>query len=57
VKEFSYRCWAMRTSYFNPDNFNRRSDDVFAGRTALTLVAIPEEVEVDITLEHCIEIP
>jgi len=57
VKEFSYRCWAMRTSYFNPDNFNRRTDDVFAGRAALALIAIPEEVEVDITLERCVEIP
>jgi FkbM family methyltransferase len=57
AKEFSYRCWTMRTPFFNPDNFNCRTDDIFAGRAALALVAIPEEVEVDIMLEGCVEIP
>jgi FkbM family methyltransferase len=56
VKEFSYRCWRMETPFFNPENFNRRETDIFAGRTALALLAIPEEIEVDIALDGCIEL-
>lgn len=57
AREFSYRCWTMRTAYFNPNNFNRRANDVFPGRAALVLVAIPEEMEADIALDGCVEIP
>jgi hypothetical protein len=53
---FSYRCWRMETALFHPSNFNRRDKDIFAGRKALTLLAIPEEIEVDIVLDGCIEI-
>jgi precorrin-6B methylase 2 len=56
VKEFSYRCWRMETALFNPQNFNRREADIFSGRTALALLAIPEEIEVDIALDRCVEI-
>jgi precorrin-6B methylase 2 len=56
VKEFGYRCWRMATPLFNPDNFNRRENDIFSGRIGLAVLAIPEEIEVDLALDHCIEI-
>jgi hypothetical protein len=56
VKELSYRCWRAETSIFNPENFNRRESDIFAGRTDLALLAIPEEIEIDIALPGCIEL-
>jgi hypothetical protein len=40
----------------NPQNFNRRETDIFNGATALALLAIPEEIEVDVALDECIEI-
>jgi precorrin-6B methylase 2 len=56
VKEFSYRCWRMETAFFNPQNFNCHDTDIFSGRTALALLAMPEEIDVDITLDQCTEI-
>jgi hypothetical protein len=56
AKEFSYRCWRMETALFNPENFNRRDDDIFAGQTALALLATPEEIEVGIDLHGCVEL-
>ena len=57
VTVFSYRCWRMETPLFNPENFNHRKENIFSARTALALLAIPEEIEVDILLEGCEEIP
>ena len=56
TREFSYRCWRMETPLFNPQNFNRRETDIFDGGSALALLAIPEEIEVDVALDECIEI-
>jgi FkbM family methyltransferase len=56
VKEFSYRCWRLETRLFNPRNFNRRETDIFGGRAVPMLLAIPEEIEVDVVLEGCVEI-
>jgi len=56
ARQFSYRCWRMETALFNRQNFNRREADIFDGGTALALLAIPEEIEVDIALDECIEI-
>jgi len=56
VRAFSYRCWRMETALFNAENFNRRETDIFAGRTALSLLAIPEEIDVDIALDNCVEL-
>ncbi len=44
VKGYGYRCWRVETPLYDPANFNRRDDDIFGGRTALALVAIPEEI-------------
>ena len=51
ARAFGYRCWKMAVSLFNPDNFNRRDDDIFSGRMALALLAIPEELDVDAELQ------
>jgi hypothetical protein len=46
----------METALFNAENFNRREADIFSGRTALALLAIPEEIDVDIALDDCVEL-
>jgi len=56
AREFGYRCWRMEAALFNRQNFNRREADIFGGAKAITLLAIPEEIEVDITLDECTEI-
>jgi tetratricopeptide (TPR) repeat protein len=57
VKALGYRCWRMEAPLFNPNNFNCRADDIFGGATSLALLAVPEEVEVDVALRACTEIP
>ena len=56
AREFGYRCWRMEAGLFNRENFNRREADIYAGAKAMALLAIPEEIDVDITLDQCIEI-
>lgn len=56
LRDFGYRRWRMETPLFNPDNFNRRDHDIFSGQSALALLAIPEEIDVDIVLDSCREI-
>ena len=45
VKGFGYRCWRVETPLYDAANFNRRDDDLYAGRTALALAAVPEEID------------
>ena len=56
AREFGYRCWRMESPLFNPENFNRRDDDIFSGGVALALLAFPEEIEVDVALDGCVEL-
>jgi tetratricopeptide (TPR) repeat protein len=56
AREFGYRCWRMEAAWFNPGNFNRRDGDIFAGRNALTLIAIPEEMDGDMAQFGCVEL-
>jgi hypothetical protein len=56
VREFGYRCWRMETPLFNVHNFNRRDADIFGGRTALALLAVPEETDVDVMFDGCSEL-
>jgi tetratricopeptide (TPR) repeat protein len=53
VRDAGYQCFKVETPLFNPDNFNGRAVDEFAGRTALALLGIPEEIEVDVALDGC----
>jgi tetratricopeptide (TPR) repeat protein/precorrin-6B methylase 2 len=56
VKAFGYRAWRMSAPMFNPDNFNRRVDDIFSGRSALAVLAFPEEIEVNVAIDGCVEL-
>ena len=56
VKEYGYRCWKMETALFNSNNFSCRTENVFGDRTALALLAVPEEVEMDVELDGCVEL-
>jgi hypothetical protein len=56
AKDFGYRCFVVETPLFNLANFNLRATDIFKGRSALALLAIPEETEIDISLAHFVEI-
>ena len=57
VEPFGYRRWRVETPMYNPKNFNLRDDDAFGGRTALALLAIPEEVVAEIDAATCVELP
>ena len=56
ARDYGYRCWRMETPLFNPANFNRRTDDRFAGRSALALLAIPEEITVNMAFDGGVEL-
>jgi hypothetical protein len=56
VRDTGYQPFKLETPFFNADNFNLRSIDVFEGKTSLALLAVPEETEVDVSLEHCVKL-
>ncbi len=56
LKACGYRAWRMSTPLFDRGNFNRRDDDIFAGRTALAVLALPEEIEVNMAIDGCVEL-
>jgi hypothetical protein len=53
VKEYGYACWQAAAPLFNPENFNGRDADVFAGRECVALLAVPAESARDIAIEGC----
>jgi hypothetical protein len=53
VGEFGYACWRCEKSLFNPDNFNRRTDNRFGGRRALALIGVPEESDMELSPFGC----
>ena len=56
VQAYGYRCFRIETALFSPDNFNRRDADLFDGRKALSLLAIPEEIDTDMALAGLVEL-
>lgn len=54
AEQFSCRCWRFDAPLFNPGNYNCRDTDVFDGHAVSALLAIPEENEIDATLDGCI---
>jgi len=56
LKMFGYQCWRMSTPLFNADNFYRNDQDVFSGREAHAILAIPEEIDVDVALDGCVAV-
>jgi hypothetical protein len=55
VRDFGYQCWRLATPYFNPDNFNWREADIFSGRMAFGVIAVPEEIELEIAFDRCVK--
>ena len=55
VATYGYRCWILDTPNFNPGNFYRRDTDIFDGKRALAMFAIPEEVDVAVAPDGCVE--
>jgi len=53
LKDHAYLCWKVTTPYYNPLNFNGRDVDIFSGRTALAVLAIPEEIVATTDLDGC----
>jgi len=56
LKLFGYQCWRASNPLFNPDNFYRHDQDVFSGRAAHAILAIPEEIDVDVALDGCVQV-
>lgn len=56
VRDFGYRTWRKETPLYSPSNFDRRERDVFAGRSAIALVALPEEAGLREALPGCVEL-
>ena len=56
TKDYGYRCWKMEAPLFNPNNFNLRTNDIFAASSAVALLAIPEESEQGMLTEGCTEL-
>jgi tetratricopeptide (TPR) repeat protein len=50
---FGYACWLHRSSVFREDNFNRAAKAVMLHETQQAILAIPEEVDVDVPLDDC----
>jgi FkbM family methyltransferase len=55
MRGFGYRCWLHEAPYYAADNFNRIDRDVFRGVTALAVVGVPEEVDLDLPPQYCYE--
>ena len=45
IRGYGYRTWIQETPLYRAGNFNRRTNDVFAGKRALTLLGLAEERE------------
>jgi hypothetical protein len=56
VRGFGYRCWRVESEFFRRNNFNSFETDLFPHRRAVALVAIPEESDIDITADECVEL-
>jgi tetratricopeptide (TPR) repeat protein len=53
VREFRLACWKVESPLFNTGNFNRRDVDVFEGRKALALLAVPAELIHEVDTDGC----
>jgi hypothetical protein len=53
ARDFGYACWKVTAPLFNPANFNRRSENIFPGLAALALLAVPEELGIDVAHPAC----
>ena len=53
ARDYGYQCWKVETPYFNRANFNRREIDIFSGRVAHAVLAVPEEIGCDVAFPGC----
>jgi tetratricopeptide (TPR) repeat protein len=53
IAGFGYACWLHRSAVFRPRNFNRLAQPVATHRDQMAIVAIPEEVLVDVDMSPC----
>jgi hypothetical protein len=56
TSNLGYRTWRCDAPLFNPTNFNRRGNDIFAGLGAVAVLGIPEELDVDLPLSDLVQI-
>ena len=54
LAECGYRCWRHTAPLFDAANFNGRTADIFGGRVATAVLALPEEIDVAVNLEGCV---
>lgn len=55
LKRFGYRCWYHVSNMFNDANFNRRLGDRYDGRSAVAVLAYPEESGLHDVPRICVE--
>ena len=55
IGQFGYRCWHAKSPLYDPDNFNRRTENIFGDQLAHAVLAIPEETPVEAVLVGCTE--
>ena len=53
LRDHGYQCRKVATALFNPGNFNRREDDIFPGRVAVGVLAMPEEIDAPAIFDEC----
>ena len=53
IAGFGYACWLHLSPVFRPRNFNRLAQPVATHRDQMAIVAIPEEVLVDVDMSPC----
>jgi tetratricopeptide (TPR) repeat protein/precorrin-6B methylase 2 len=56
ARDSGYQAFKIETPLFNAHHVNLRAMNVFEGKTSLAILAIPEETEVDVSLEHCVRL-
>ena len=56
MRAYGYRCWRQADGAVQSSELQSARRSVFGDRSALALLAIPEEVEVDVALPGCVEL-
>jgi hypothetical protein len=53
ARDHGYQLWRFQSPLFDPDNYNRRTENIFPNGRAQGLLGVPEEVEIDVAIEGC----
>jgi hypothetical protein len=57
VCDYGYSAHVITTPLFNAENYNGRTDDRFDGKLAVALLAVPEEIDVDVDFRASLASP